>query len=329
MSDRAPLLLALALAVSATPAFAQQAGAATAASPVAVQVRSDKAEVSVGEPFTIELQAVGPAGTTFTFPGEAGNDGFELRSAPAARAPEGPGAAVAVAPGVHRYEATVFALGEVEIPALTVRYRLPDGTTGEAASAPLTLKIGSLLPKDSAAQKLADVRGPVGASIGRAFWIALALGLLAAGAVGYVVLRRRRKPAAVCVPSVPELPAAAEAQAALEALAAQDLAARGEYRAFYIALAAVAKRYLERRLAAPVLEMTSAETLAFLRAHAHGGELLPIVRDLAEAADRIKFARGSGLADEARRHLAAVRGLVTALEERLRPVASTTEGKAA
>ncbi len=57
--------------------------------------------------------------------------------------------------------------------------------------------------------------------------------------------------------------------------------------------------------------MTSAETLAFLRGHAHGGELLPIVRDLAEAADRIKFANGDGLSDEARRHLASVRRLVS------------------
>ena len=97
-------------------------------------------------------------------------------------------------------------------------------------------------------------------------------------------------------PSVPELPPDAEALRALDALAAQDLPARGEYRAFYIALTLVAKRYLERRLAAPVVEMTSAETLAFLRGHAHGGELLPIVRDLAEAADRIKFANGDGLA---------------------------------
>ena len=63
----------------------------------------------------------------------------------------------------------------------------------------------------------------------------------------------------------------------------------------------------------------------------HGGDLLPVVRDLAEAADRIKFAKGQGLAQEAERHLAAVRALIPALEARLRPVATdaTAEGKAA
>ena len=88
-----------------------------------------------------------------------------------------------------------------------------------------------------------------------------------------------------------------------------------------------AKRYLERRLGAPILEMTTAETLAFLRGHPHGGELVPVVRDLAEAADRIKFAKGQGLAQEAERHAAAVRTLVPALEAKMRPAA--TEGKAA
>jgi hypothetical protein len=80
-----------------------------------------------------------------------------------------------------------------------------------------------------------------------------------------------------------------------------------------------------------VLEMTTAETLAFLRSHDHGGDVLPVMRDLAGAADRIKFARGQGLAAEAERHLAAVRALVPALEARLRPPAPGTpeEGKAA
>ena len=77
--------------------------------------------------------------------------------------------------------------------------------------------------------------------------------------------------------------------------------------------------------------MTTAETTAFLRDHAHGGELLPVMRDLAQAADQIKFARGQGLAEAAERHLAAVRALVPALEARLRPAEAETpeEGKAA
>jgi hypothetical protein len=54
------------------------------------------------------------------------------------------------------------------------------------------------------------------------------------------------------------------------------------------------------------------------------------MRDLAQAADQIKFARGQGLAQAAERHLAAVRALVPALEARLHPAPETPEeGKAA
>jgi hypothetical protein len=297
-------------------------------SPVSVVATASKTGVTVGEAFTIELKATGPAGTTFTFPGEAVTDAFELHAREA-----GPGAAGSPAPepGTARYEAAVYALGDAAVPPIPVRYRLADGAEGEASSEAVPLKVASLLPKDPQSQKLADVRGPAPVSIGRAFWVALGVALaLAAAFVAWLVRRRRRKEAPPAV-AVPELSPDAEALRALDALAASRLLPRGEYRAFYIQLAAIAKRYLERRTGAPVLEMTTAETLAFLRAHAHGGELLPVMRDVAEAADRIKFAKGQGLSQEAERHLAAVRALVPALEARLRPSPAEPagEGKAA
>jgi hypothetical protein len=324
------LLLAITTAQGAaapTPAATGAPGAAAEgaqASPVSVTATASKSEVTVGETFTIELKATGPAGTTYTFAGEASADELELRTVP--RAPD----AAAPEPGTHRYEAAVFALGELRIPPIPVRYRLPDGAAGEAASEPLPLKVVSLLPKQEAEQKLADIRGPAGVGIGRAFWVALGLALALFAALAFLLLRRRRRAAGPVAAPVPELAPDVEALRALEVLSKEALPARGELRPFYIRLSAIAKRYLERRLGAPVLEMTSAETLAFLRGHPHGGELLPVVRDLAEAADRVKFAKGQGFVPEAERHLASVRALVPALEAKLRPaVPAQTEGKAA
>jgi hypothetical protein len=291
-----------------------------------VKATASKTEVTVGEVFTVELEATGPAGTTFTFPGATATDAFELRTPSAAPRPGVP----SPAPGARRYEAAVYALGEAEVPPIPVRYRLPDGTEGEAASEAVPLKVVSLLPKDPQEQKLADVRGPLAVGIGRAFWFGLVAGLVLAAALVLWLVRRRRKTEPDRTVPVPALPPDAEALRALDALSASGLLARGEYRAYYIQLTATAKRYLERRLVAPILEMTTAETLAFLRGHRHGGDLLPVVRDLAEAADRIKFAKAEGLAQEAERHLAAVRALVPALEVRLRPAATdAAEGKAA
>lgn len=316
------VLLSLLLASTAAPSPAP-----AAPSPVSVKATASKAEVTVGEAFSIELKATGPTGATFTFPGESVTDGFEMRTLP----PD-PGASTAPAPepGTHRYEAAVFAVGEAEVPPIPVRYRLPDGTEGEASSEAIALKVVSLLPKDQEQQKLADIRGPLEVGIGRAFWIALVVGLVLAAALVLWLVRRRRKAEAPRAVAVPELPADSEALRTLDALLASGLLSRGEYRPFYIQLAVVTKRYLERRLGAPILEMTSAETLAFLRGHPHGGDLVPVVRDLAEAADRIKFAKGQGLVQEAERHVAAVRALVPALEAKMRPApTAATEGKAA
>ena len=234
-------------------------------------------------------------------------------------------------PGLHRYEAMVFALGDVEIPPLPVRYHLSDGAEGEVQTQPIKLRVLSLLPKDSAEQKLADIRGPVGVDVGRAFWIALGAAALLLAALGLWLWKRRRAARPAEAP-VPEVAPDEEALRALERLASSGNLVRGEFRPFYIALTAIAKRYLERRLAAPIQEMTSAEMVAFLRDAPQGQELVGPLRDVAAAADRVKFARGDGLLEEAERHLSAVGSAVRALEARLRPAeatGSTAAGKAA
>jgi hypothetical protein len=232
----------------------------------------------------------------------------------------------APAPGTQRYQTAVFALGEVVVPPVSVQYRLTDGTTGTAATEPITLRIASLLPRDAQEQTLADIRAPMPLGVGRAFWIALALALVALAALLLWLRSRRRKRSAPAQIPTPPLSADAEALAALDRLQASGVLARGEYRPFYIALAEIAKRYLERRLSAPVLEMTSSEAVAFLREHDHGQALAPVVRELASAADQVKFARGEGQAEEAARHLSAVRQLVAALEARLQPTPAAQEG---
>ncbi len=318
--------LLLAVAAQAAPAPAAAPSAAPVPSPVSVTVTASKTEITVGEAFSVDLKATGPAGTTYTFPAGAETDSFELRTP---TADPKSAAVVPPEPGAHRYEAAVFAVGDAAIPPIPVRYRLPDGAEGEASSAAVPLKVVSLLPKDAQQQKLADIRGPLSIGIGRAFWVAVALAVLLVAALVLWLVRRRRRAQAPVAVAAPAIPPDAEALRALDALAGSGLLGRREYRPFYIRLTEVAKRYLERRLDAPVLEMTTAETLAFLRAHRHGNDLLPVVRELAEAADRIKFAKGQGLAEEAERHLAAVRALVPALETRLRPTPSGAEGQAA
>ena len=290
------------------------AAAVSPAAPVSATATASKSDVTLGETFTVEVKAMGPTGSAFLFPPSATQEAFELRGLPADSA--------ALAPGVRRYLARLFAVGEAQLPPIPVRYRLADGRTGEVATAPLPLHVASLLPKDKSEQKLADVRPPVRLAVGAAFWVGLTTAVLLLAALAWWIASRRRavSPAAVAV--VPEIEPHEEAARALAALIASGRLAAGEYRPFYIELTAISKRYLERRLGAPVLEMTTSEMLAYLRSSPPAADLASTLRDLSGAADQIKFARGRGLSEEAERHLAAVRALVAALEERLRPKAA-------
>ena len=293
---------------------------AAPAAPKAVATAS-KTEVSVGETFTVEVTASGPAGATFAFAPAASQESFELKSLPDSGA--------AAPPGLHRYAAQVFAVGDAQVPAIPVRYRLADGTTGEVQTAPIPLKVVSLLPRAKEQQQLADVRPPLSVAVGRAFWIGLAVALLLIAALTWWLVTRKRRAAPEVVKVVPEIPADQEARASLASLVSLGRLARGEYRPFYIELTAIAKRYLERKLGAPIVEMTTAEMLAHLRAVPQAADLAPTLRDLSGAADQIKFAKGSGLTEEAERHLAAARSLVDTVEQRLRPAAAPEGGQAA
>jgi hypothetical protein len=307
------------LSGSSAPGTTASAGGA-----VSVKATASKAEVALGERFLVEVKATAPPGTSFTFPAEVVTEGAELHPVPrevgAAGASSSP-----EAPGVHGYEATLFELTDAKVPALVVKYRMPDGSEGEAATEPLAMRIKSRLAKDADPHKIADIRGPVSLAIGPAFWIAL--GLVAAAVLAlaaWLIRRRRRATPSVAAAAAPTDPAA-EARGALAALVASGLLGRGDHRGFYIALTAIAKRYLERRLGAPVLEMTTAEMVAFLRDAPKGRGLVTPMRDLANAADQIKFARGAGLHAEAERHTEAVREMIRTLEEALAPAPSAAE----
>jgi hypothetical protein len=293
-------------------------------SPCTLTAASEKSEVAVGEPFRVVVKGVAPDGAAWTFPREAASETVELRACTVDARP--------APPGTSCYDAMAFALGETQVPAIEAQCHLADGSVYVARSAPLTLRMLSVLPKDPQEQKLADIRPPVSLAIGRAFWIALgiALVLLVAGlgVAAYLVFLsvRPQKPWAKAVrPLSPDV----EARDALARLGEEDWISRGDYRGYYIALAQIAKRYLERRLAAPVLEMTSSETIAFLRQRESWGESVGVVRDLTTAADQVKFAEASGSSEEAARHLRATADLVDRVEAALRPAASLSKSEAA
>jgi hypothetical protein len=299
--------------------------AAAAASPVQVTAQPATTEPALAAPFVVTVEIVGPPGSRFTVPRAGGDGNLELvLEDPVPPGPADAPLEIAGPKATLRFRAQAFAVDEAAVPPIPVRFRLADGTSGETASAPVPLRIASVLPKDPQQRQLADLKGPVGLEIAPAFWWALGAAVLVTMALAWWAWRRWRRPqASAAEPAIPALAPDAEALAALDRLV--PFAEAEEHQPFYVGLAAVVKRYLERRLGAPVLEMTSAETLAFLRGHAHGEPLLGPVRELVAAADQVKFARAGSLREEAQRHLGTARNVVAALEARLAPPPAAQE----
>jgi hypothetical protein len=222
-----------------------------------LEIRPSSTNVSIGERFQVTVEAHGPQGTTYQFPKTIADGSVELIQS---RALTGTADAAV-------YDAQVFAIGkDARVPPFEVAYKSSAGVAGTVTSEPVPINVVSSLDPEETNPAPADFAPPQPVFVTRAFWAASAVAatlLLAGLFVLFRRLRFPRKPAdpVVAVAITPE----EEAITGLERLAASR-SALGP-REFYIQLIQLLKQYLERRLEAPVLEMTSTETLQFVKAH--------------------------------------------------------------
>lgn len=264
-----------------------------------IEVRPSSSNVSVGERFQITLEAHGPSGTTYEFPKAISTGAVDL-----SLTPSGGGRAESAV-----YVAQIFAMGEeAQVPEIEVQYRNADGKTGSARSTPFRLNIVPTLDPKEENPTPADFAPPVPVLVSRAFWVASGLaGLLLLVGLVWLVRRIRFPRKAVDPVFTPALSPEEEALVALDRLAGGFRTV--EAKAFYIQLVQILKSFLERRLGAPVLEMTSTEALAFVRSHAWTGPHAVAVRDLITSADLVKFG-GSSDASNGERQIQVVRDIV-------------------
>lgn len=160
------------------------------------------------------------------------------------------------------YVIAVFALGDVQLPPLSVAWLDADGRTGEVpvAPPPFTVRATSAAG-DTALRPLKpqlDVAGAPPAwqrPAAAAGVTALVLALAAAA----LTRRSRRGPAPVAAPAPLEAVAEGIARRRLDALAAADLLAHGDYDAYYGTIATVVRDYLEERFGFRARSLTTTE----------------------------------------------------------------------
>lgn len=319
--SRPALLLLLVLLGFAAPLRAQ---APAADSSTAFSVTLDRAEAALGDRVVASYSARIPAGSKVE---------LEALVTPAPNGPAPPGGGA-----VLEYEkplpATVektnskewitwrraiafapFSAGTIRVPGPHFVLVHPNGERLPVRPPDVSLLVSSRLPASQKTEALSPkgdrpTRVP---PIGIWFYGSLALAaLLLTAFVVWLVRRRRGKSSEPA--TVPELPAGAELLAALSRLEKEADGLGSDGRAFYSSLTHAVKRYLERRLAEPVLEWTTFETIRRLR---DKGIEFPRTIGLAElltGADQVKFGKAATTREDARRHIERARLLHAHLE---------------
>jgi len=263
--------------------------AAAAAQPLALSAELDRAEVTLGEPFTLTIRVEHPELDVYTLPEPLQVEPLTLRGTPAV---------ARVRIGDHAETTFTLPLADLksldpQVPVIALHVDGPEGPR-ELTIPPQKVPLRSLVAEERAPtpeQAHHGPKPPVPVLVRSWLWVgALAIALLLVAAV--VLLREaRRRRARRPTPLPPEPTPEEEAMARLLALKQRRPWERGLGRAAVFELSEIVRTYLGRRLKFDALDLTTDELLAELRRlRLLGLDLAELSEELAWQ-DLVKFAK--------------------------------------
>jgi hypothetical protein len=311
----APVIVTAALvAWAGRPASADDGGVATA-DPDAptVTARVDKGEAHVGDPVTVTVTAIGKRAVPVNMPGTFDLGPFTLLDRKEAEQDLGDGR-------VRReftLQVAAYEPGEREIPALEVTYLGKAGDPRTAQTAPVPVKIASLIANEPE-PALKEAAPPVHVLEENLLLLYVAGALLAAalGALLTWTVVRRLRARAAQRPGPPPRPAHEVALEKLDRLGTYGFLENADNRPFYFAVSEVIREYLGARFGFDSLELTTDELVRELRRNAGRELILGEVQGWLSACDLVKFAKVSPSAAEARGTLETAIRIVTSTRPR-------------
>ncbi|MDY6877474.1 MAG: BatD family protein [Chloroflexota bacterium] len=253
----------------------------------------DRDTITVGDHVNYTVQVQHPADGLAQFPqlGDPWGALTVLDQAQGESEPIGEGQSISA----KTYVVTAFAVGQYEVPTLTVVYQAAEGgDSQEFTVAAQAITVTSVLT-DGANAELRDLKpqAALPAGLGWLWWVlglALISALLALGLVWY---NRRRGLAQVEFEPVFVDPRPPE-QIAYEELARIDglnLVPRGKLKQHYTLATDCLRDYLERRFDLAALERTTGEIWVEMKVAGVEQEPAANVRDVLTEADLVKFAK--------------------------------------
>ena len=296
---------------------------------VEVVLRLDRTEISTAEWVLVEVAVLAAEGLSVRLPAaeQAVAGGLEVARTDTVPPALQEGGQVR---WVRRFEMQPFLAGTYQVPGLAVVVAGEDGaTTVTIRTEPVDLTVTSVFSGVEETPRLQEVAEPMPAPprVGRLVLFA-ALAIVAAGvAAALVVLVRRRAARSAARSAL--VPPHEAALAALRKLAADDVLHR-DLLAFHTAVAAIVRRYLERRFGVRAPERTT-EELMFILA---GGSWLDDPQRRALHAflaqcDQVKFARARPTEVASRELLETAGDLVRATRPPAAEVESAPDPEAA
>jgi hypothetical protein len=286
------------------------AGAAEAPDPDAptVAAHADRTEVHVGDPIHLDVVAIGKSAVPVNLPSTLELGAFSLLDRKESEQNLGDGRVK------RQFTLTIAAYepGTKEVPAIEVTYLGPRGDVRTARTAPVAVKIGSLIANEPE-PAIKDAAPPVTVMVENLWPAYIAGGLVAAGlgALLTMLIVRRLRARRGERPGPPPRPAHEVALEKLDRLGAYGFLENADNRPFYFAVSEIIREYLGGRYGFDSLELTTDELCAELRRHAGRELVLGEVQGWLSACDLVKFAKISPTAAEARGALESAIRIVT------------------
>lgn len=183
----------------------------------------------------------------------------------------------------------VYKPGEIEIPSFTFEYINEEGEVKSFTGNSLKTEIYSILPSDSTAIEIADIKEP--RKLKGPIWpyivIPLVIGALIA--LGYYLRKRFAKD--IVIPGTPQRPPWDLAIEELNNLKIERHHEFGRYKIFYFELSLILRNYIERRYDFPAAESTTYELENEQELKTIDSNLYSKLFELLDRSDMTKFAK--------------------------------------
>ncbi len=220
---------------------------------------------------------------------------------------------------VYNVEFSLFDSGDIELPEVVFGFKIDKDRIASFIYGPVSLRPGSLVGEDD--QDIKDIKGPmtVEDESNSLFTLILLVGiaLIIILAAALLFLRRKFRNGN----GEDELdPAHIEAYRALDRLSKENLLADGFYKAYYVKLTEIVKRYLGRRYESDMLEKTTFEINREIPKLDISREVRNRLSEFFNESDLVKFAKYIPTGSQARESLESAYYIVdTTREETLIP----------